>query len=165
MLARLFGVEVGTPPASVLTLQTLNADVTFRKKSVRDKLKIHADRTCAVCHQKIDPLGFAWEQFDQYGKLQRSANGSPKTVDASGRLPDGRSFANLDAMCNLMLERSGGHSYFPQAFVRALASYAWGRELTLLDEKRIDRLLGDGDPRLADLLTAILTEEFQHEGD
>jgi len=164
MLARLFGVDVGTPPATVPTLQTLNADVTFRKKSVRDKLKIHVERTCAVCHQKIDPLGFAWEQFDQYGKVQKSADGLPKKVDASGKLPDGRPFADLDAMCRLLLERSESQSSLPRAFVRAVASYAWGRELTLLDEKRIDHLLGDGDPRLADLLTAVFIDDLQHRG-
>ena len=164
MLARLFGVEVGTPPASVPTLQTLNADSTLRKKSVRDKLKIHVERTCAVCHQKIDPLGFAWEQFDQYGNVQRAADGRPKSVDASGRLPDGRPFSDLDAMCRLLLERSDSHSSFPRAFVRALVSYAWGRELTLLDEKRIDHLLGDGDPLLADLLTAVFIDDLQHRG-
>jgi len=155
---------VGTPPATVPTLQTLNADVTFRKKSVRDKLKIHVERTCAVCHQKIDPLGFAWEQFDQYGKVQKSADGRPKPVDASGKLPDGRPFADLDAMCRLLLERSESHGSFSRAFVGAVASYAWGRELTLLDEKRIDRLLGDGDPLLADLLTAVFIDDLQHQG-
>lgn len=165
MLARLFGVEVGTPPASVPTLQTLNEDQNFRKKSVRDKLKIHVERTCAVCHQKIDPLGFAWEQFDQYGKVQQSADGRPKTVDSSGKLPDGRTFTDLDAMCRVLLEHPERNSSFPRAFVRALASYAWGRELTILDSERIDHLLGDGNPRLADLLTAILADEFQHQGD
>jgi hypothetical protein len=164
MLARLFGVEVGTPPASVPTLQTLNADKAFSKKSVREKLQIHVERTCAVCHQKIDPLGFAWEQFDQYGKVQKSADGTPKKVDSSGKLPDGRPFADLDAMCRLLLERSESHSSFPRAFVRAVASYAWGRELTLLDEQRIDRLLGDGDPLLADLLTAVFVDDLQHQG-
>ncbi len=161
LLARLFGVEVGTPPASVPTLQTLNADRTFRKKSVREKLQIHVERTCAVCHQKIDPLGFAWEQFDQHGKLQQAADGRLKTVDASGKLPDGRPFADLDSMCRSLLERPQSHSSFPRAFVRAIASYAWGRELTLADEKQINHLLGDGNPRLADLLTAVFVHDLQ----
>lgn len=161
MLARLLGVEVGTPPASVPTLQTLNADRTFRKKSVREKLQIHVERTCAVCHQKIDPLGFAWEQFDQHGKLQQAADGRLKTVDASGKLPDGRPFADLDSMCRSLLERPQSHSSFPRAFVRAIASYTWGRELTLADENRINHLLGDGNPRLADLLTAVFVHDLQ----
>jgi len=67
-------------------------------------------------------------------------------------------------MCRLLLERSESQSSLPRAFVRAVASYAWGRELTLLDEKRIDHLLGDGDPRLADLLTAVFIDDLQHRG-
>lgn len=164
MLARLFGVEVGTPPASVPTLQALNADKTLGKKSVREKLRIHVERTCAVCHDKIDPLAFAWEQFDPFGNLQQAADGRLKTVDTAGQLPDGRPFADLDAMCRLLLEQPQSHGSFPRAFVRAVASYAWGRELTLLDEKRIDQLLGDGDPLLADLLAAVFIDDLPHQG-
>jgi hypothetical protein len=36
--------------------------------------------------------------------------------------------------------------------------------LTLLDEKRIDQLLGDGDPLLADLLAAVFIDDLQHQG-
>ncbi|QDU96559.1 DUF1592 domain-containing protein [Lignipirellula cremea] len=165
LLTRLLGVEVGTPPANVSTLQALNVNQNFRKKSVREKLQIHVERTCAVCHQKIDPLGFVWEQFDHHGKLLLARDNGPRPVDASGQLPDGRTFTDLDSMCRVLLEHPERNSSFPRAFVRALASYAWGRELTLLDSERIDHLLGDGNPRLADLLTAILADEFQHQGD
>lgn len=159
LLTRLFGVEVGTPPANVPTLQALNENLDIRKKTIREKLNIHLERTCAVCHNKIDPLGFAWEHFDPFGRISRTAKGDLKEADTAGKLPNGRAFQNLDSMCKEILADPKSRGSFPRAFTHAMTSYVLGRKLALRDEKRIDDLLGDGDPHLADLLTAIILND------
>ncbi|MBL8796465.1 MAG: DUF1592 domain-containing protein [Planctomycetia bacterium] len=161
LLTRVLGVEVGTPPANVPTIQSLNENPGFRGKSIREKLSIHLERTCAVCHTKIDPLGFAWEHFDPYGRLFINAQGQLRQADTSGMLPNGKKFRDLASMSKVMLEDPKTRGSFPRAFTKALTSYVLGRKLTLSDESRIDALLGDdGNPNLADLLARIMIDDY-----
>lgn len=158
LLGRILGVELGTPPPNVPTIESRNVDGKFKKLTARQKLAAHNEPTCAVCHDRIDPLGFAWAAYDQRGAQLPAGKGKP--ADTSGTLPDGRSFSDVTGMARVLLERPDARTSFPRAFVAAMTSYLLGRRLTLADDARIDRLLGAGDPRLAGLFTAILIDDL-----
>ena len=160
LLSRILGIELGTPPANVPTLESRNADKTFSKMKPRKKLEIHTrERTCAVCHQRIDPMGFVWDQYDRFGKERRAKDGSLLKADEAGCLPNGRSFADFAAMRREMLANPRSRGSFPRAMVQALTSYLIGRSLTIADESRIDRLLDDGDPLIHDLIISIIVDD------
>lgn len=160
LLQHVLGIEVGTPPANVPSLDEVNKDAPKRKLTVQDKLKAHSTRTCAVCHSRIDSLAFAWEPFDSWGRTLPERNRKTGPVSSAGRLPHGIDFQNLSALPQAMLTQPKARGAFPRAFVRALSSYLLGRALHLSDEKSIDRWLADGNPQLADLLTAIVIDDL-----
>ena len=97
---------------------------------------------CAACHQKTDPLGFAFENYDAIGRwrtdeLVPTGLGSNPPVDASGTLPDGRSFANAKDFQELMLDDI---DRFAAAFVEKLATYALRRTMSLDDRGELERI-------------------------
>lgn len=104
--------------------------------TVRRKLELHrADTTCAVCHDRIDPPGFALEAFDAIGRF-RTTEGD-EAVDATGVLPDGRSF---DGPAELKDELLAQRQEFTRAFIEHLASYGLGRKLDWYDVPTIEKI-------------------------
>lgn len=102
---RLLGDHIPPPPQNVPAIEP---DIRGAV-SIRDMLEKHrSDDACAVCHRKIDPPGFALENFDpagqwrdHYGKPSKKA---PK-IDASYELADGRKFKDIDEFRSLVLSR------------------------------------------------------------
>jgi hypothetical protein len=89
--------------------------------SVRERIAEHrSNAVCAPCHNLMDPLGLSLEKFDAVGRRRTADGGSP--IDASGSLPDGRTFADVDGLEAALLAR-------PELFVGTLAeklqTYAW----------------------------------------
>ena len=69
--------------------------------SVRERLMEHrANAACAVCHDIMDPVGFALENFDAIGRWRDEDSGVP--IDASGELPDGSRFNGPRELSELM---------------------------------------------------------------
>ena len=89
---------LGTPPSPPPTdVEPLEPDIRGAV-SIRDQLKKHRTvATCNTCHQKIDPLGFALESFDEIGRHRDRYHQSKEyvRVDTSGSLPSGESFENV----------------------------------------------------------------------
>src|SRR5262249_23116280 len=83
---------------------------------------------CAACHQRMDPLGFALENFDADGKWRTVADAAP--IDASATFPDGTRFEGVAGLRSLLASHQ-------QDFVRTLTSkllaYAIGRGLDYHD--------------------------------
>ncbi len=116
------------------------------KATVRDRLEAHrAIAECARCHDKIDPLGFALENYhadgrwrDQYGfGYNGRAGRQDPIVDASGQLPDGRTFSGVDALQELLLEEE---DRFLRCLTEKILTYALGRGLEYSDRGEVDRL-------------------------
>ncbi|MEM9481086.1 MAG: DUF1592 domain-containing protein [Verrucomicrobiota bacterium] len=91
---RILGVETPPPPPNVPAVEPDIRGAT----DIRDQLDKHRNiRTCAACHEKIDPPGFALESYDPVGRW-RSAYATTKNaikVDPSGVTPDGQPFADI----------------------------------------------------------------------
>jgi hypothetical protein len=105
--------------------------------TLRERLEQHrADPTCATCHNRIDPLGFALENYDVLGRWRTEEEGKP--IDASGQLPDGTKIAGTDDLKKALLDRK-------DIIIRNLTSkmlgYALGRGLTLNDSCTVDQIV------------------------
>ncbi len=128
-------------------------------KTVREQLALHrSSASCATCHAKIDPAGFAMEAFDPVGKYRtfyRAVGqgewppekghtlwevnyrvGPP--VDATGELPDGRAFAGIDDLKRLLAE---DEVRLARAFVGHMVRYATGTELRYSDRREIAQIV------------------------
>jgi mono/diheme cytochrome c family protein len=145
------------PPEDVPELE----DQKELKGTLRQVMEQHrANAVCASCHRRMDPLGFAFENFDAVGAWRDKEGGAP--VDASGELPDGRTFKGPDGLKALLRQNN-------RLFVRCLSekmlTYALGRGLEPYDRRAVDRIV-DGvtkdDYRFATLIAEIIkSDPFQ----
>jgi mono/diheme cytochrome c family protein len=136
--------------------------------TVRERLRLHRDvASCAACHNKIDPLGFALERYDGIGQLRDlEYSGDPRSpatrggaLDASGVLPDGTKFASLDDL-KTWLKRE--EARFVRCLTSKLFTYALGREPEFSDRELIERLVAEssrGANTLRDLIVGIAASE------
>jgi hypothetical protein len=113
------------------------------KATVRQRLEIHRQLPqCARCHNKIDPLGFALENFNAAGEWrEREASGwrgsaldDDPRIDASARMPDGTTIVGVAGLQAAMLEQE---DLFLKSLATHLATYALGRELGLADQPMV----------------------------
>ena len=130
--------------------------------NIRDLLVKHREMaTCAQCHSKIDPPGFALENFDAIGAW-RSDYTKQATIDPSGELPSGEAFATFDEFSNLMATR---HEAFTRCLTEKLLTYAIGRELGISDRPGVDSIvqeLQQDDKGLGVLITlVVLSDTFR----
>lgn len=110
------------------------------KATVRTRLEHHRQiPACASCHAKIDPLGFAlenfaadgrWREREGFGYKGRVRSGDP-LIDASGRLPNGTKFESFEEFRNILLEKE---DEFLRCFVEKLTTYALGRGIEFSDQ-------------------------------
>jgi mono/diheme cytochrome c family protein len=164
VLESIVGKPPPPPPANVKPIEP--TPVTQPKATVRMKLAAHAsDATCAACHAKIDPLGFAFDNFDAIGRwrteeaVSDGAGQNPK-VDASGELPDGRRFADAAGLKKLL---AADVDAFNAAFVEKLATFAMRRAMTIDDRADLAAVASKGkaaDYRLQDVVDALVTSEL-----
>lgn len=169
LLDRILGEQPGAPPGNV---EPLEAQAKSNKQrgelSLREQVALHtAINTCALCHRKIDPLGFAWADFDYLGKKQAPSAPKPgKRVtpsDCSGTLPDGRAFASLSEFARLLGDQRQPSRYrFGEVMVRRLTGYALSRPLNLADEELIRNLVQSAqrnDWRLREIIKSIVLSD------
>lgn len=157
VLRSILGTPTPPPPNDVPKLDE-NAK---NARSLRERLEHHrADRACAVCHDKIDPLGFALERFDPIGRL-RARDESGSAVDESARLRE-RTFTGLKGLQDFLRERSAD---FEAVFSRKLLGYALGRSVLPTDKLLLERMskqMQDGDATLAGaVLEVVASSQFQ----
>ena len=94
-----------------------------------------ADPNCAVCHAKLDPLGFGLENYDAIGAW-RDKEGDT-TIDASGVLPSGQTFNGSKELKTILKARSGE---FTHCLAEKMMTYALGRGLDYYDRCAVDRI-------------------------
>lgn len=137
ILDAMLGTPPPPPPPNVPALEEDHAGAP--PKSVRERLVQHrANPVCAGCHSRIDPLGFALENYDPVGKWRDEDGGKP--VDNSGEMPDGAKFDGPDQLKALLLERK---DVFIRNLTNKMLGYALGRGLTLTDSCTVDSIVAD----------------------
>ena len=155
ILEAILGTPPPPPPPNVPELME-HAGAT--PQSLRERLTLHrANPACASCHNRIDPLGFALENYDPLGRWRSEEGGKP--VDDTGELPDGTRFAGPEELKAVLLARK-------EVFLRNLTSkmlgYALGRGLRLEDSCTVDRIvekLGESDYKAQTLVREIVLSD------
>jgi hypothetical protein len=155
VLEKLLGYTPPPPPPDVPAIEPdIRGAVT-----IREQLEKHRESaTCAECHRKIDPLGFALENFDAIGGW-RDEYEKKIPIDSAGKLPGGDSFRTVPEFRKLLVDRQ---DQFNRCLTEKLMTYALGRELEVGDRPSIDRIskkMAGIDKGLRDLIQAIVASQ------
>jgi mono/diheme cytochrome c family protein len=128
------GTPPPPPPPNVPALEDGPAAVAH---TLRERLAQHrANPACASCHSRIDPLGFALENYDVIGRWRTEENGKP--IDAKGELPDGTTFEGPDQLKAVLMQKK---DLFIRNLTNKTLGYALGRGLTLQDSCTVDDII------------------------
>jgi len=128
---------LGTPPPPPPPGVEVNLDDApepgAAPTTLRQRLEQHrVDPTCASCHNMMDPIGFALENFDPVGKFRQATDGIP--VNTSATFWDGTDFAGPDGLFNMLMARS---DLFVENFTEKLMTYALGRKVEFYDKPAV----------------------------
>ncbi|MEM9111913.1 MAG: DUF1585 domain-containing protein, partial [Planctomycetota bacterium] len=98
-------------------------------------MQLHSQKpSCANCHSRIDPLGFALENYDQFGRWRTRLEDGPR-IKASGKLPEGAAFDGPEAFKDALLKTRLDD--MNRQISRKMLSYALGRQLGYTDEHAV----------------------------
>ena len=152
VLDNLLGIPPPPPPADVPALEDnkVAADLPMR-----ERLAEHRDNpACSGCHQLMDPVGFALENYDAVGRWRTVERGRP--IDASGGFPDGSEFDGVEGLQRALLSR-------PEVFVGVLTekllTYALGRGVEHYDAPAVRGVIHnakDEDFRFSSLIMGLV---------
>jgi len=153
ILENLLGTPPPPPPPDV---PELKAAVNGKALSMREQMQVHrSNAVCAACHARMDPIGFALENYDAVGRWRAEDAGAP--IDASGKLPDGTAFEGPAGLAQLLLTK------YKDDFVRTatekLLTYALGRGVESYDAptiRSIERDAARDNYRVSSLILAIV---------
>ena len=152
VLENLLGAPPPPPPPDVPAL-TDAAETSAG--SLREALEQHrADPACAVCHTRMDPLGFALESFDAVGRFRTADNGV--MIDDSGALPDGTLVDGPSGLRDVLMTR---RVEVVETLAEKLLTYAIGRGLEASDRpavREIRRRVESEDYRFSALVAGIV---------
>jgi hypothetical protein len=129
------GEKLPKPPKNVPVLAELPPE-GFTERQLTERHS--SDPACSKCHQRIDPYGFAMENYDAIGRYRvQDAAGNP--IDASSQLPTGEEIRSFDDLrAHLETHRKED---FVRQFNRKLLGYALGRSIQLSDEPILKEIL------------------------
>jgi hypothetical protein len=157
IVERILGIDIAPPPPVAAVEPDIRGAVTIREQLARHR----EDASCASCHRKMDPPGFALESFDVLGGWRdryravdegkpalrgRGKNGQPFAfhlalpVDASGELPDGRPFRDIRDFKRLVRE---DEEALARNFTRQLLLFATGAPAHFSDRPEVERILAE----------------------
>jgi len=166
VMKTLLGSDPGLPVANVGEIQPTVPGID--KATVRQRLAIHREvASCARCHNKIDPLGLALENFDASGRWRdqegHGYNGridkNDPPIDASAKMPDGTEFVGVKGLQDALLKK---HDHFLNSLASQLTTYAIGRELGFSDKAMIRGFvesMGNNKNTIRSLIQSITTSE------
>ena len=132
----LLGEKLPKPPPGVLQLP--EDEASAGGPSVRQLVEKHSrNPKCAVCHVRIDPMGFSLEGYDAIGR-KRDKDLGDHPVEVSATLQDGTTFAGLDGLRTYLLTKR--REAVARQFSRKLLGYALGRGVQLSDDPLLDEM-------------------------
>lgn len=137
ILDNLLGMPPGSPPPNIPALQ-VSSDEDLTKFTLRKSLAMHReDPLCSSCHNRLDPLGLALENFDALGRYR--THEADTEIDASGELISGESFKNIDDLKKILSTRHKEKFY--RSVTEKLMTYALGRSVEYYDLQTIDDIV------------------------
>jgi hypothetical protein len=154
ILENILGTPPPPPPANVPPLREKGSGGAAL--TMRELMAEHRDNAvCAACHQSIDPLGLALENFDAVGRWRtRGEDGA--SIDASGSMPGGASFDGVAGLRQALVARP---DVFVGTLTEKLLTYALGRGVDFSDAPAVRGIRRDAareDDRFSALVQAIV---------
>ncbi len=133
VLDQILGTPPPPPPPDVPELK----DATELKGTLRQRMEQHrANPACASCHARMDPIGFAFENFDAIGRWRTQDEGQP--IDPSGTLPSGQTFQGPADLKQIL---KGKKELFARCLAEKLLIYGLGRGVDYYDRPTLDAIV------------------------
>jgi hypothetical protein len=155
ILEQILGTPPPPAPPDVPPLEEQKA--VNQSASLRQRLELHRSQAdCAGCHAKMDPLGFALENFDATGAWRDRDGKFP--IDATGKLANGTAFNGPRDLKKVLK----GHKNFVRNLTQQMMTYALGRGLEFYDKCACDAVIADAAKngnRMSALIAGIVTSD------
>jgi hypothetical protein len=150
VLDQLLGTPPPPPPPDVPDLDNTK-ELTG---TLRQRMEQHRENpNCANCHARMDPIGFAFENYDAIGQYRTQDGG--QNIDASGTLPGGQSFTGAAGLKEVLKKKK---DLFSRCLTEKMLTFALGRGVEVYDNGSINRILeamARDDYRFSTLVTEI----------
>lgn len=156
VLESILGTPAPPPPGDVPDLEASEEAITDHEPTLREALELHRDQAlCRSCHQRMDPLGFALENFNALGLWRDTERGQP--IQPSGELITGESFEDVRDLKKILVRDR--KSDFYRCLTEKLLVYAIGRGLEYYDTYNVDKIVAvmeANEGRFSALLNGVL---------
>jgi len=156
VLANFLGTPPPPPPANVPALEASDAPHNGVQPLLRDVLKVHRESPmCASCHNRMDPIGLAFENFNGVGLWRDTER--KQSIAAEGSLITGETFHSVTELKRILV--TGHRQDFYRTLTAKLLTYATGRGMEYYDVETIDRIvkrLDDNDGQFSALLMGVI---------
>jgi hypothetical protein len=138
VLDNLLGLPPPPPPPDIPTLEDAAKNTTNRSPALRELLALHREQPlCSSCHNRMDPLGLALENFNAMGMWREKEQGQP--IDATGKLITGEPFSNVKDLKRILATKHQLDFY--RALTEKLLTYALGRGVEYYDVETLDQIV------------------------
>jgi hypothetical protein len=156
VLEQMLGTPPPPPPPDVPELAESGKEAS--SGSLRQRMEQHrANAACANCHARMDPLGFAFENYDAIGAW-RNKDGE-FAIDSSGVLPDGKAFKGPAELKAILQDKK---ELFARCLTEKMLTYALGRGVEYYDQPTVNRVtlaLAKNDYKFSTLVTEIVKSD------
>jgi mono/diheme cytochrome c family protein len=156
ILENILGTPTPPPPPDIPALEEALRGIRDREPTMREVMEVHrAEALCAACHNRMDPLGLAFENFNAMGIWRDQEKKQP--IDASGKLVTGRTFKNARELKQILITENKLDVY--RCLTEKLLTYALGRGPEYQDVETVDQIvdrLERNEGRFSALLTGII---------
>ena len=157
VLENVLGTPPPPPPPDVEPLPTDTREAT----TIREQLVLHRkNEACFSCHAKIDPMGFAFENFDVVGRWRDKYKRAKEPIDTSATMANGKELADIVEFKQMLMERK---PLVVRCLTEKMLTYATGRKVEAADRGEINQIavaLGENGDRLRDLVHLVVKSEI-----
>jgi len=136
VLSVILGTPPPPPPANA---SQIASEVTENKelKTFKDVLAAHSgEPACAGCHKKIDPIGFAMDNFDAIGRWRDDVDG--EALETTGKLPSGEKLTGFSSLKEVVISKQ---DQFVFHLTKQMLRYALGRHLVAADRRVVNDIV------------------------
>ncbi len=156
VLDNILGTPPPPPPPDIPNLEESEKEIAGRQPTLRETLEVHRGKPlCSSCHNRMDPLGLALENFNALGMWREKERGQP--IDAAGQLITGETFHDIRDVKRVLATKHRLDFY--RCLTEKLLTYALGRGLEYYDVHTVDEIverLDQQNGRFSALLTGIV---------
>jgi hypothetical protein len=138
VLDNILGTPAPPPPANVPALEVSEKDFKDHEPTLRESLTLHREKPlCASCHERMDPIGLAFENFNALGMWRDTEHKQP--IDTAGKLITGESFDSVRELKHILVTRHRLDFY--RCLTEKFLTYSLGRGMEYYDMETIDKIV------------------------